>query len=67
MNIKYILLIIIILFVIYLLSYHNEHLDYDEQQIQLDLLNKYDNSIPEDEKITNDFDERDKMLFRMSF
>lgn len=75
MNIKYILLIIIILFVIYLLSYHNEHLDYDEntfmtleeQQIQLDLLNKYDNSIPEDERITNDFNERDKMLYRMSF
>lgn len=76
MNIKYILLTIIILLVIYLLSYHNEHLDYDEntfmtleeQQIQLDLLNnQYDNSIPEDEKITNDFDERDKMLYRMSF
>jgi hypothetical protein len=71
MNIKYILLTIIILLVLYLLSYHNEHLDYDEntfmtleeQQLQLDLLlNKYDNSVPEDEKITDDFDERDKML-----
>jgi len=76
MNIEYILLTIIILFVIYLLSYHNEHLDYDEntfmtlkeQKIQLDLLNnQYDNSVPEDERITNDFDNRDVMLYKMSF
>jgi len=76
MNIEYILLTIIILFVIYLLSYHNEHLNYDEntfmtlkeQKIQLDLLNnQYDNSVPEDERITNDFDNRDVMLYKMSF
>jgi len=76
MNIEYILLTIIILFVIYLLSYHNEHLNYDEntfmtlkeQKIQLDLLNnQYDNSVPEDERITNDFDKRDVLLYRMSF
>jgi len=39
-----------------------------EQKIQLDLLNnQYDNSVPEDEKITNDFDKRDVLLYRMSF
>ena len=76
MNVKFILLTIIILIVIYLLSYHNEYLTYDEntfmtlqaQQAELELLNnQYDNSIPEDERITNDFDKRDKMLYFMSF
>jgi hypothetical protein len=75
MNVKFILLTIIILIVIYaFISY--EHLTYDEntfmtlqaQQAELETLNnQYDNSIPEDERITNDIDKRDKMLYFMSF
>jgi hypothetical protein len=76
MNIKYILLTIIILLVIYLLSYHNEYLTYDEntfmtlqaQQAQLELLNnQYDNSIPKDERITNDNDKRAEFVNTMNF
>jgi len=68
MNIKYILLLVIILIVIYLLSYHNEHMTLQEQQIELDMLNnQYDNSIPEDEKITNNIDKRAEFVNKMSF
>ena len=68
MNIKYILLLVIILIVIYLLSYHNEHMTLQDQQIELDMLNnQYDNSIPEDEKITNNIDKRAEFVNKMSF
>lgn len=67
MNIKYILLLLIILFVIYMLSYHNEHLTYDDQ-IELDMLNnQYDNSVPEDERITSNIDKRAELLNKMNF
>jgi hypothetical protein len=78
MNKKFILLCVIIVVTIYLLSYYHEYeyLTYDEntfmdlktQQKELEKLNnQYDNSIPPDEKITNDFNQRDRFLLDMTF
>ena len=75
---KLILLCIIIITTIYLLSYYHEYeyLTYDEntfmnletQQEELEKLNnQYDNSIPPDERISKDFNSRDKFLLDLSF
>lgn len=71
-----IILCILLLVILYIRTNRTEYLDYDEntyqtleaqQKILNDLQNQYDNGVPEEDKITNDFDKRDRMLYLMNY